>query len=776
MTGTTGSAKDQFDSRNSPDGLFLRYARGRVRNFLMRQTMTVMGSLAIGGLGAPWMGFLAVALVLAGEAVDCLTLRALSRAPRVLPRHRRIAVFTAGFQSLTIAASIMLCWRFIPLVEARFFAAVFLMGAAINAGLVRRHFPEGGRVRLTLFALVGFAMLITDSAVALRTGQAGAWFFTLTVLILAYTATVFIRSTEKSQMERLRFERALIDEQAALERSRLALAEEAQRAARLALVARHANDSVIFTGPDGRIEWVNEAFTRISGHAFADVVGRTPSEVLDAPTPSHNALQILRDAQRERRPCVIEIQNITKDGRLIWMEVSMTPVLKPDGSADVFIAIERDITQTKAHAAELAAAREAAEAAAQAKSAFLATMSHEIRTPMNGVIGVAELLEETRLDPQQRQYVGTIIESGRALLTIINDVLDLSKFQAGKVELRVEPFLVADCVAGALDLLRPTAQKKGIALTSDLPDPFPRHLGDAGRLRQILLNLIGNAVKFTAEGQVNVALSLKPGARRDTIQIAITDTGIGIAADRIGHVFDSFTQADASISRQFGGTGLGLTISRLMAQQMGGDIAVSSELGKGSAFTVTLRLPAAPVEGDAAGQGDGAGLPRTALRLLIAEDNRTNMLIARKLLERSVATLAEAGNGRIAVEMYRANPPDLVLMDVSMPEMDGLAATRAIRCHEAEAGLPRCPIHALTAYASVEQENACLEAGIDGVLTKPLSRADLYALIERTATAAGFDLSPKDGLDKEEKGGTAWSTSPPESTITTGRSTRSSGR
>ena len=487
----TGSAKDQFDNRNSPEGLFRRYALGRVRNFVMRQTMTVVGSLAIGGLGAPWMGFLAVALVLAGEGVDCLTLRVLARVPRVMPRHRHIAAFTAGFQTLTIAASIMLCWRFIPLIEARLFAAVFLMGAAINAGLVRRHFPEGGKVRLTIFALTCLAMLITDSAVALRTGQTGAWFFLLTVMILAYTATVFIRSTEKGQRERLRFERALIDEQAALERSRLALAEEAQRAARLALVARHANDSVIFTRPDGRIEWVNEAFTRISGHAFADVVGRTPSEVLDAPSTSRLALQTLHDAQRERRPCVIEIENMTKDGRRLWMEVSMTPVLKPDGSADVFIAIERDITQTKAHAAELAAAREAAEAAAQAKSAFLATMSHEIRTPMNGVIGVAELLEETRLDPQQRQYVGTIIESGRALLTIINDVLDLSKFQAGKVELRVEPFSVAECVARALDLLRPTAQKKGITLSCDLPQGFPRHLGDAGRLRQILLNLIG---------------------------------------------------------------------------------------------------------------------------------------------------------------------------------------------------------------------------------------------------------------------------------------------
>ena len=775
MAAAKASAREEFDSRNSPDGLFRRYARGRVRGFVIRQTMTVMGALAIGTLGAPWLGVLATALALMGEAVDCLVLRALAELPQVQPRHRRLAAATAALQSLTIAGCVTLCWRFIPLAEARLFAAVFLMSAAINAGLVRRHFPEGAKARIAVFSLTGAAMLITDSTLALLAGQAGAWFFVLAVLILAYTAALFIRSTEKGHQERLRFEHALNDEQAALERSRAALADEAQRAARLALVARHANDSVIFTSPEGRIEWVNEAFSRITGHSFAEAVGRTPSEVLNAPTTAASALQALKDAQRERRPCIVEIENITKDGRLVWMEVSMTPVLKPDGSADVFIAIERDVTQAKAHAAELATAREAAEAAAQAKSAFLATMSHEIRTPMNGVIGVAELLEETRLDPQQRQYVGTIIDSGRALLTIINDVLDLSKLQAGKAELRAEPFSIAECVTRALDLLRPTAKKKGITLVADLPDTFPRHLGDAGRLRQILLNLIGNAVKFTTDGQVTVSLGLRPGARRDTIHLAISDTGIGIAADRIGHVFESFTQADASISRQFGGTGLGLTISRLLAQQMGGDIEVSSVLGQGSVFTVTLRLRAAPAEAAVAERDSGPKVPRTALRLLVAEDNRTNMLIARKLLERSVAMLAEAVNGRIAVEMYQAAPPDLVLMDVSMPEMDGLAATRAIRAHEAAAGLPRCPIHALTAYASEEQERACLAAGLDGVLTKPLSRADLYDLIERTAARTAFDLSPKDGLDRSGKGGSAWSISPAESTITTGRSTRSSG-
>lgn len=784
MREASGRARAQFDSRNSPEGLFRRYARGRVRGFLMRQTMTGIGAAVLAIFGEPWIGALAVALALFGEAVDCLTLAHILRQPAITRRDRRLAALTAGFQALTISACCTLCWVAIHLIEARFFAAVFIMGAAINAGLVRRHFPEGGKLRLMVYALAG-TLLFVASLPGLGRGESGAWFLALALPIMGYIAGLFIRTQELGNAKRLRFEAALLEEQAALQASQVALADEVQRAERLALVARRANDSVIFTTPEGLIEWVNEAFTRITGHKFDDVIGRTPSEVLNSHSTSPEAMEALQRAQAEGRPCVLEIENVTRDGRPIWMEVSMTPVMKPDGTPDVFIAVERDITQTKAHAAELAAAREQAEAAAQAKAVFLATMSHEIRTPLNGVIGMAELLEETRLDPQQRQYAATIVESGRALLTIINDVLDLSKLQSGKADLRSEAFSVAECLSRAAELLVPTARKKGIALNVDVPGEVMRHTGDPGRLRQIVLNLIGNAVKFTGEGQVAVTMGITPGRRRDTIRIAVADTGIGIAPDRIGQVFDSFTQADNTIGRQFGGTGLGLTISKLLAQQMGGDIEVSSVLGQGSVFTVTVQLPRAAEEVVAEATSSGPPVPRTLLRVLVAEDNRTNMLIARKLLERAVAGLSEAVNGRIAAEVYQAGPPDLVLMDVSMPEMDGLTATRAIRAHEAAAGLPRCPIHALTAYASSEEEAACRDAGMDGVLTKPLSRNELYALVQKIAVDAGkmapatpsqpFDLSPADDIDRGGKGGTAWSTSPRGSTITTGRSTRSSG-
>jgi PAS domain S-box-containing protein len=772
QSGASG-AVGQFLARNSPDGLFRRYARGRANGFAMRQTMTVIGALTIAVLGSVPLGMLAAGLALLGEAVECLVLLRLSQSYAVRPVTlfaRLIATAVALVQATTIAGCVALCWRLIPLTEARFFAAAFLMAAGINAGLVRRYFPAAAHARLFVYAVTGLTMLGYDIAAGVGFGS---WFFLVAVGIMGYTTTLFIAAVERGHSERLRFEKALLAEQAELQSSRQALAEAARKAERLALVARHANDSVVFTTPDGRIEWVNEAFSRVSGFSFDEAVGRTPTDLLNGPETSTNAMDQLSRARAEAVPCRVEICNRTKDGRPVWMEISLNPVLRADGTPEVFIAVERDITQAKAHERELAQARVAAEVAAQAKSQFLATMSHEIRTPMNGVIGVAELLDETPLGPLQKQYVGTIIDSGRALLAIINDVLDLSKLQAGKASLLAEPFSVADVVARALDLLRPAAQKKGLDLRITLPADMPLHLGDAGHLRQILLNLVGNAVKFTARGFVEAAISVQQQGTLDLIRIDISDTGIGIAPDRIDQVFDSFTQADTRIARQFGGTGLGLTISRLLAQQMGGDITLSSVLGQGSVFHITLNLPRTKTA--EAPQPEAAVVaPKTHLRLLVAEDNRTNMLIARKILERSVAHLTEASNGVQAVAAYRKARPDLVLMDLSMPEMDGHAATREIRRYETANALPRCPIFALTAYSSADEETRCLAAGMDGVLTKPFVRADLFALLERIAQTPPFDLAPDNSLDRGTNGGPTWSISPRESGTTSGRSIRSS--
>ena len=768
----TTSAEAMFLARNSPEGLFLRYARGRNRGFLWRQSMTVAGGLVIAVVHSPWLGALCAALAVFGDGVEYLVLR---QPQRLLGQGgHRLAAAMALLQALTIAACVALTWLMIKTQAAEYFALAFLMSAAINAGLALPHFPMGARLRLSVYGVTFLVMALELLLKSIVHHDAEDAFALMAGLIQAYAAAVFIRAATRNHRERVRFEGTLLEEQKSLECSRQALAETALQTERLALVARKASDNVLFTGADGRIEWVNEAFSASTGYAFDEAVGQNPGDILNGPETSAEALDTLHLAQAQGVPCRVEIQNRGKAGQLMWMEVSMTPIFKPDGSPDVYIAIERDITHAKALAAELAEARLAAEAADRAKSQFLATMSHEIRTPLNGVIGVAELLEDTPLSPPQRDYVATIIDSGRALLDIINDVLDLSKLQAGKMEIASERFSVSDVVRRSMDILHPVARKKGIALICAVPEGMGEHQGDAGRLRQILLNLVGNAVKFTGVGEVTVSFSgADGGGGLDDIRIAVADSGIGIAPDRVGSVFDSFTQADTSISRQFGGTGLGLTISRRLAVQMGGDIAVQSVLGEGSVFTLTLTLPRAVLRAEATVASVTA--PLTGLRLIVADDNRTNRLIARKLLERSVAGIVEAATGAEALAAYQSNPPDLVLMDVSMPEMDGREATRWIRAHEAARGLPACPIHALTAFVSEAEAAACLAAGMNGVLTKPLIRAELYALL-RAVAGSGFDVGTGNGIDRGPNGEPSWSTSPPASGTTSGRSTRSSAR
>ena len=777
------SAIGQFNARNGRDGLFLRYARSRAREFWTRQSMTLLGACAIAAFGSVKWGMIAALVALTGEILDCAILLHILRHATggVVPvAARRTALATAIFQAITIAVSVAICWQSLGLVEAKFFAAAFLMSAVINAGLVHRHFPEGSSAKLAVYVLTISLLVSGDLRTMSPNSAATSGLFLGTLAMMAYSSTLFIMALKKGQGERFRFEQALLAETQALDISRQELARAGQRAERLALVAQHASDSVIVTDATGRIEWVNAAFSTITGYSFAEAVGQLTGSILNGPETAPEALNTLISAQNDGVPCRVEIQNRTKDGRLVWMDISMVPVLRPDGKPDVFVAVERDVTQSKVHAAAMARAQQVAEAAVEAKSQFLATMSHEIRTPLNGVIGVAELLGDTGLDDQQQHFVKTIIDSGHALLTIVNDVLDLSKLQAGKANLLSQPFQITDCVAGTLDLLRPIAQKKGLALVLQQPDSCPAYLGDSGRLRQVLLNLIGNALKFTAKGQVAVTVSVQPESGHDQISIAITDTGIGIPAHQISHVFDSFAQADISISRQFGGTGLGLSISRFLVQQMGGDIAVSSVPGQGSVFTAMLRLErvAAAVVAQTA---LATPIPETTLRVLIAEDNRTNMLIARKFLTPCVARLSEAADGKLALQAYREAPPDLVLMDISMPRMNGHDAARAIRIHELEAGLPRCPIFALTAYSAADEEARCLDAGMDGVLTKPLVRAELYALLTRIAQSrvlfddAPFDDAPHIGVERAANGEQPWSILPPGSTITTGKLIRSSG-
>ncbi len=717
-------------SGNVPAARMFAYVRGRLRGFWLRQTLTLIGSASIWLFDSLWLGLATALCAVTGEVVESLILRWIAgRIPRegLSRRLRWLAILASGMQALTISACVALTWFFIPVFEVRFFASAFLIAAIINAGLSRPYFRPAADIRLAIYAITGIGLMTLDLVTMDAARRAAYGFFGAASGMLIYISTLFIAHVERFHDTRRRHEAELAR-----------VGEENQR---LALVAKYANDSVILTDPQGYIIWVNDAFSRLTGYGFAEAVGHTPGSLLNADQSSPEALQHLVEARRNRVPVRVEILNRTKDDRRLWMETSITPIFDAEGQHQLSIAVERDITQAKAREAELARAREAAEAAGQAKARFLANMSHEIRTPMNGVLGVAELLADTPLSAQQAEYVDTIIESGKALLEIINDILDLAKLQSGKTVVEARPFALAECIDGVLRVLRPTAARKGLELVFAPPADAPTVLGDEGKLRQILMNLVGNAVKFTPAGRVTLHLRCGPGG---AVEIDVADTGIGIAPDRLAQIFDSFTQADTAISRQFGGTGLGLTISAMLAELMGGGITVQSEPGVGSVFTLSAVLPPAemPQPADVLPMApDLAALP-PGLTILVAEDNRTNMMVVRKMLDPAVQAVIPAVTGAEAVQLCARHDPDLILMDISMPVMDGLDATRAIRAADARAGRPHRPILALTANAFGEDREACREAGLDGFLVKPLTRRDLFAAIRAWAPGADGAARP----------------------------------
>ena len=610
----------------------------------------------------------------------------------------------------------------------------------------------------------------------------GQWFELSTALKSGDAKPRRFMVLSRNITERLATQRALESSQAEsasllaqADASRLALLSilEDQKAAeaslrKLSQAVEQSPVAVVIADLDANIEYVNQAFVDTSGYSVEEAIGRNPRFLHSGQTPPET-YRSLWATLLEEKPWMGQFVNRRKTGEIYYEHVVISPIRQPDGLVTHYLAVKQDVTEKKRigeeldhhrhhlqelveqRTAELAAAKEVAEVANQAKSAFLANMSHEIRTPMNAIIGLTHLLQRSVEEPEQLVKLHKIRDSADHLLSVINDVLDISKIEAGKLELENIEFDLAPLMARSLALVQERADAKGLTLYIDpLQDAPVRMIGDPTRLSQALLNYLGNAVKFTQQGSVRLLCQvLSRDEASVCLRFEVVDTGVGISAGAQAKLFSAFEQADNSTTRHYGGSGLGLAITRRLALLMGGNAGVDSQPGKGSTFWFTACFGTATVDAaetaisEVSSESAEVRLRRhhAGCRILLCEDNPINQEVAQALLSDVGLSVVLAENGLEGVHKVPGGKFDLILMDMQMPVMDGIEATRLIRT------LPGCselPILAMTANAFAEDRRACAAAGMNDFVAKPVDPAALYSVLVKWLPEGRIDLPEVD--------------------------------
>ncbi len=504
-------------------------------------------------------------------------------------------------------------------------------------------------------------------------------------------------------------------------------------------------EAIVVTDVTGRVEFFSTGAEALFGYSQREVVGQSVELLMPQAVRAAHQGHVDRFARGDlsslRMHDRAEISGLRRNGETFPAEASLARLETPDGS--FFAVIIRDLSDRKANERRLLEAWEVAERASRSKSVFLANMSHEIRTPLNGVLGVAQALARTPLTSAQREMVQLIEVSGRALESLLGDILDLAKVDAGRLTMASEPFDLRALAHDVHALFRASAREKGVELRMELSAGCGGWFrGDALRIRQVLSNLLSNAVKFTRQGEIRLTIRVEASEDGPVARFAVRDTGIGFDPAQAERLFERFEQADSSTTRSFGGTGLGLAISRSLVELMGGTISATGEAGRGATFSFVLPLDCAepPVRVEADGPGGTGAAAARRVRVLLAEDHPINRRVIELMLDPDLVDLESVENGEQAVDRCAARAFDLVLMDMQMPVMDGLTAIRAIRAREAADGHPRARIFSLTANALPEHRRASDEAGADGFLTKPVdARALLEAVFAQAPEQAPAD-------------------------------------